>query len=101
MFSAPNFPLAFLTAGGDTAAVLAAGCPVVVKGYSAHPCTGEIIAQAIDAAIKTCGPHRGIFSLIQGGQRDVGHALVQHQLIKAVGSTGSFAGDRALYDLCA
>jgi len=101
VFGASNFPLAFSTAGGDTAAALAAGCPVVVKGHSAHPGTGEIIAQAIEAAIKTCRMHPGVFSLVQGGRRDVGHALVQHPLIKAVGFTGSLAGGRALFDLCA
>ncbi len=101
VFGASNFPLAFSTAGGDTASALAAGCPVVVKGHSAHPGTGEIVAQAIDAAIKACGLHRGVFSLIQGGRRDVGEALVQHPRIRAVGFTGSLAGGRALYDLCA
>jgi NADP-dependent aldehyde dehydrogenase len=101
VFGASNFPLAFSVAGGDTAAALAAGCPVVVKGHSAHPGTGEIVAQAIDAAVKACGLHPGVFSLIQGGRRDVGQALVQHPLIKAVGFTGSLAGGRALFDLCA
>jgi len=101
VFGASNFPLAFSTAGGDTAAALAAGCPVVVKGHSAHPGTGEIVAQAIDAAIKKLDMHPGIFSLIQGGKRDVGQSLVQHPLIKAVGFTGSLAGGRALFDLCA
>ncbi|ALI54618.1 aldehyde dehydrogenase (NADP(+)) [Celeribacter marinus] len=101
VFGASNFPLAFSTAGGDTAAALAAGCPVVVKGHSAHPGTGEIIAEAIDAAIKSCGIHPGVFSLIQGGKRDVGTSLVQHPLIKAVGFTGSLGGGRALFDLCA
>ena len=101
VFGASNFPLAFSTAGGDTAAALAAGCPVVVKGHSAHPGTGEIVAQAVDAALKKLGMHPGIFSLIQGGKRDVGQSLVQHPLIKAVGFTGSLAGGRALFDLCA
>ena len=101
VFGASNFPLAFSTAGGDTAAALAAGCPVVVKGHSAHPGTGEIVAEAIHAAIKSCGMHPGVFSLIQGGNRAVGSALVQHPLIKAVGFTGSLAGGRALFDLCA
>jgi NADP-dependent aldehyde dehydrogenase len=101
VFGASNFPLAFSTAGGDTAAALAAGCPVVVKGHSAHPGTGEIVAQAIDAAIRKCGLHAGVFSLIQGGKRDVGQSLVQHPLIKAVGFTGSLGGGRALFDLCA
>lgn len=101
VFGASNFPLAFSTAGGDTAAALAAGCPVVVKGHSAHPGTGEIVAEAIHAAITKTGMHPGVFSLIQGGRRDVGTALVQHPFIKAVGFTGSLAGGRALFDLCA
>jgi len=101
VFGASNFPLAFSVAGGDTAAALAAGCPVVVKGHSAHPGTGEIVAQAIDVVVKACGIHPGVFSLIQGGKRDVGQSLVQHPLIKAVGFTGSLGGGRALFDLCA
>jgi len=101
VFGASNFPLAFSTAGGDTAAALAAGCPVVVKGHSAHPGTSEIVADAITAAIKKHNLDPGVFSLIQGGSRDVGSALVQHPLIKAVGFTGSLAGGRTLFDLCA
>lgn len=101
VFGASNFPLAFSTAGGDTAAALAAGCPVVAKGHSAHPGTGEIISEAIHAAILKCGMHPGVFSNIQGGKRDVGQALVQHPLIRAVGFTGSLGGGRALFDLCA
>jgi 2,5-dioxopentanoate dehydrogenase len=101
VFGASNFPLAFSTAGGDTAAALAAGCPVVVKGHSAHPGTAEIVAEAINAAIEKTGMPKGVFSLIQGGKREVGSSLVQHPLIKAVGFTGSLAGGRALFDLCA
>ena len=67
----------------------------MVKGHSAHPGTGEVVAQAIDAAVKACGLHPGVFSLIQGGKRDVGTGLVQHPLIKAVGFTGSLAGGAA------
>ena len=101
VFGASNFPLAFSVAGGDTASALAAGCPVVVKGHSAHPGTGEIVAQAIDAARKSCNLHPGVFSLVQGGKRDVGESLVQDARIRAVGFTGSLGGGRALFDLCA
>lgn len=101
VFGASNFPLAFSVAGGDTASALAAGCPVVVKGHSAHPGTGEIVAQAIHAAIEACGIAPGVFSLVQGGTRETGQALVNHPLIRAVGFTGSLAGGRALFDLCA
>ena len=101
VFGASNFPLAFSVAGGDTAAALAAGCPVVVKGHPAHPGTGEIVAQAIDAALKSTGTHPGVFSLIQSNGIEVGTALAQHPLIRAVGFTGSLRAGRALFDLCA
>ncbi|WP_114389307.1 aldehyde dehydrogenase (NADP(+)) [Notoacmeibacter marinus] len=101
VFGASNFPLAFSVAGGDTAAALAAGCPVVVKGHDAHPGTSEIVAEAIVAALDNLGMAAGIFSLVQGGSRDVGAALVTDPRIKAVGFTGSLGGGRALYDLCA
>lgn len=101
VFGASNFPLAFSVAGGDTASALAAGCPVVVKGHEAHPGTSEIVAEAILAAITAQDLPRGIFSLVQGGARETGSALVTHPLIQAVGFTGSLAGGRALFDLCA
>lgn len=101
VFGASNFPLAFSTAGGDTASALAAGCPVIVKGHPAHPGTGDIVVQAIDAAIKACGVHPGVFSFIQDSGIEVAQYLVRHPLIAAVGFTGSLAAGRALYDICA
>lgn len=101
VFGASNFPLAFSTVGGDTAAALAAGCPVVVKGHPAHPGTGEIMAEAVLAAIRSCDLPPGVFALIQGAHKDVGTALVTNPFIQAVGFTGSLAGGRALFDLCA
>ena len=55
VFGASNFPLAFSTAGGDTAAALAAGCPVVFKAHSGHMITAELSAQAIERARKRTG----------------------------------------------
>jgi 2,5-dioxopentanoate dehydrogenase len=101
VFGASNFPLAFSVAGGDTASALAAGCPVVVKGHPAHPGTGEVIADAIRAAVARCGMPGGVFSMIQGDGHETGAALVRHPLIRAVGFTGSLRGGRALFDLCA
>ncbi|SMX42959.1 aldehyde dehydrogenase (NADP(+)) [Actibacterium lipolyticum] len=101
VFGASNFPLAFSTAGGDTASALAAGCPVVVKGHPAHPGTGEIVAEAIKAAIEKTGMPAGTFSLIQGNTNALGAALVEHPLINAVGFTGSLGAGRALFNLCA
>jgi 2,5-dioxopentanoate dehydrogenase len=96
VFGASNFPLAFSVAGGDTAAALAAGCPVIVKGHSAHPGTSDLVAQAIVAAVKACGLPPGVFSLLNGNSRALGAALVAHPRVKAVGFTGSRAGGLAL-----
>lgn len=96
VFGASNFPLAFSVAGGDTAAALAAGCPVVVKGHPAHPGTSELVAQAIVAAQQRCDLPAGVFSLLNGQSHELGGALVRHPHIKAVGFTGSRAGGLAL-----
>lgn len=96
VFGASNFPLAFSVAGGDTAAALAAGCPVIVKGHSAHPGTGDLVAQAIVAAAQACELPEGVFSLLNGNSRALGAALVAHPRVRAVGFTGSRAGGLAL-----
>ncbi|MCV2369582.1 aldehyde dehydrogenase (NADP(+)) [Roseateles oligotrophus] len=96
VFGASNFPLAFSVAGGDTAAALAAGCPVVVKAHSAHPGTSELVGRAVQAALRQCGLPAGVFALLTGTGNSVGKALVSHPAIQAVGFTGSRAGGTAL-----
>ncbi|MGL6244210.1 aldehyde dehydrogenase (NADP(+)) [Pseudomonas sp.] len=99
VFGASNFPLAFSTAGGDTASALAAGCPVVVKAHSGHMATAELVAEAIIRAADKTGMPAGVFNMIYGG--GVGGALVKHPAIQAVGFTGSLKGGRALCDMAA
>ncbi len=101
VFGASNFPLAFSVAGGDTASALAAGCPVVVKANKAHPGTSELVGEAIRKAAAETGMPPGVFSLIQGGNRELGARLVRHPAAKAVGFTGSLAGGKALFDAAA
>ncbi|MEN7341778.1 MAG: aldehyde dehydrogenase (NADP(+)) [Pseudomonadota bacterium] len=101
VFGASNFPLAFSTAGGDTASALAAGCPVIVKSHPAHPATGERVAAAIAAAAAECRMPDGVFSYLHDAGTAVARALVTHPLVKAVGFTGSLKAGRALFDLCA
>jgi NADP-dependent aldehyde dehydrogenase len=96
VFGASNFPLAFSTAGGDTASALAAGCPVVFKAHSSHPGTSELVAAAIARAIAAHDLHPGVFSHIFGPGRSVGQALVADPGIHAVGFTGSREGGLAL-----
>ncbi len=101
VFGASNFPLAFSTAGGDTASALAAGCPVIVKGHPAHPATGESVAKAILAALRETGAPAGAFGFLQDSGYGVAQTLVQHPLVKVVSFTGSLKAGRILFDLCA
>ncbi|WP_295128682.1 aldehyde dehydrogenase (NADP(+)) [uncultured Chitinophaga sp.] len=98
VFSASNFPFAFSTAGGDTASALAAGCPVVIKGHSAHLQTSLLVFDAIRKAIAVSGVPEFTVQHITGPGNLVGKQLVQHPNIAAVGFTGSFAGGTALVE---
>ena len=99
VFGASNFPLAYSTAGGDTAAAFAAGCPVIVKSHPMHAGTGELVALAIVKAAEKTNMPNGVFSNLNSSGIEVGIALVKHPAVKAVGFTGSIRGGRALFDL--
>ena len=99
VFGASNFPLAYSTAGGDTASALAAGCPVIVKSHPMHAGTGELVASAIIIAAEKTGMPNGVFSNLNSSGIEVGVTLVKHPQAKAVGFTGSIGGGRALFDL--
>ena len=101
VFGASNFPLAYSTAGGDTAAALASGCPVLVKSHPMHAGTGELVASAIIKAAKKTGMPNGVFSNLNSSGIEVGQQLVSHPKVKVVGFTGSIKGGRALLDLAA
>ncbi len=98
VFGASNFPLAFSTAGGDTASALAAGNPVIVKGHEAHLGTNDMVTQAVLRAAEKTNMPDGVFSMVNGGIA-TGQQLVKHPAIKAVGFTGSIKGGRAIFDL--
>ena len=99
VFGASNFPFAYSTAGGDTACALAAGCSVILKAHPAHAETSELVAEAVQRAARKCNLPEGIFIHLHGASFEVGKALVQHPLTKAVGFTGSFEGGKALFDI--
>lgn len=101
VFCASNFPLAYSVAGGDTAAALAAGCPAVVIAHESHPGVAEIVAAAVIRAAKLTGMPDGVFSLLYGGGRNVGRAVVRHPVTQAVGFTGSRTGGTALMEIAA
>lgn len=99
VFGASNFPLAYSTAGGDTASALAAGCPVIVKSHPMHAGTGALVASAVVKAAKDSGMPEGVFSNLNSSGIEVGQKLVAHPKVKAVGFTGSIRGGRALFDI--
>ncbi|MEM6279215.1 MAG: aldehyde dehydrogenase (NADP(+)) [Verrucomicrobiota bacterium] len=90
VFGPNNFPFAFGSAsGGDFAAAIAAGNPVIAKANSSHPGTTRIFAQcALSAAIATEMPP-AIVQLIYRTPHEVGEKLVSDSRIGATGYTGS------------
>lgn len=101
VFGASNFPLAYSTAGGDTASALAAGCPVILKSHPMHAGTSELVASAIIKAVNATDMPDGVFSHLNSSGIEVGQKLVVHPAVKGVGFTGSIVGGRALFDMAA
>ncbi len=101
VFTASNFPLAFSTAGGDTASALASGCPVIVKAHESHLGTNQLIADAIIKAAKQTHMPDGVFSSLTGKGHQPGQKLLGHPSVKSVAFTGSFTGGKALMDIAA
>ena len=97
VFGASNFPLAYSTAGGDTASALACGCPVIVKSHPMHAATGALVANAILKAAQDTNMPDGVFSNLNSPSFELGKQLVMDPLIKGVGFTGSIQGGTALY----
>jgi acyl-CoA reductase-like NAD-dependent aldehyde dehydrogenase len=101
VFGASNFPLAFSTAGGDTASALAAGCPVIVKGHPSHPGTSALVARELAAAVAGAGLPAATFAHLAAASVEVAEALVDAPEVAAVGFTGSYAAGRAIADRAA
>jgi len=98
VFTASNFPLAFSTAGGDTASALAAGNPVIVKAHESHLGTNALVALAIQRAAEKTGMPDGVFSSLNGTGKDLGQALAKHPQVKAIAFTGSLRAGKAIFD---
>jgi len=99
VYAASNFPFAFSVAGGDTAAAIAAGAPVVVKAHPAHPELSRAVAGHILAALDEAGAPGGTFAIVEG--REEGRTLVLDPRLAVATFTGSLSGGRALFDLAA
>lgn len=85
-----NFPFAFNSvAGGDFAAAVAAGNPVIAKGHPSHPGTTKLLAESAYEAAQTTGMPAGFVQLIYRTSHEDGAKLVGHPKVGATGYTGS------------
>jgi 2,5-dioxopentanoate dehydrogenase len=85
-----NFPFAFNSvAGGDFAAAIAAGNPVIAKANTGHPGTTLLLAQIAFDALQSCGLPAATVQMIYRVPREVGLEMVSHPLTGATAFTGS------------
>ena len=90
VFGPNNFPFAFNSvAGGDFAAALAAGDPVIAKANSSHPGTTRLLAEEAHAAAGEAGLPPGTVQLIYRTSHEDGERLVSDPRTGATGYTGS------------
>ncbi|MEX5632664.1 aldehyde dehydrogenase (NADP(+)) [Parafrankia sp. FMc2] len=99
VFAASNFPFAFSVAGGDTAAALAAGCPVLLKAHPGHPELSRRTATVVADALAATGAPAGTFALIEGDEP--ARAALVDPRVRAGAFTGSEHAGRLLFDLAA
>lgn len=90
VFGPNNFPLAFnSTSGGDFAAAIAAGCPVIAKANSSHPGTTRLLAEEAFEAVKETNVPTSLVQMVYRTSHADGEKLVAHPLLGATAYTGS------------
>lgn len=89
VFGPNNFPLAFGSiSGGDFAAAIAAGNPVIAKANSMHPGTTRLLAEEAQAAAAETGMPSGTVQLIYRMSHADGERLASDPRLAAIGYTG-------------
>jgi NADP-dependent aldehyde dehydrogenase len=92
-----NFPLAFNgISGGDFAAAIAAGNPVIAKAHPCHPGTTRLLGEEALAAVGEAGLPPATVQLIYHLGREDGLRLVADARVGATGFTGSRTAGLAL-----
>jgi len=90
VFGPNNFPFAFGSiSGGDFAAAIAAGNPVIAKANSSHPGTTKLFAEAAQDAASAAGLPDGMVQLIYRTSHPIGEQLVTDPRTGATGYTGA------------
>jgi len=90
VFGPNNFPLAFgSVSGGDAAAAIAAGNPVIGKANTSHPGTTRLLAEEARMAAAEHGLPPGMVQLLYRLPHADGERLVADPRLAATGYTGS------------
>ena len=97
VFGPSNFPFAYNgVAGGDFAAAVAVGCPVLAKAHPLHPATTRRLAELAFGAVAETGLPAATVQLVYALSNDDGKRLVGDRRLGAAGFTGSRAAGLAL-----
>lgn len=90
VFGPNNFPFAFNSiSGGDFAAAIAAGNPVIAKANSSHPATTERLGRLVAESMQATQMPKGLVQLIYRTSHEDGERLVADLRLGAVGYTGA------------
>jgi alpha-ketoglutaric semialdehyde dehydrogenase len=90
IFGPNNFPFAFNgVSGGDFAAAIAAGNPVIAKAHPLHPNTTRLLAEQALKAVEQTGLPPATVQMIYNVSNENGLKLVSDPRVGAVGFTGS------------
>ena len=97
VFGPNNFPFAFNgIAGGDFAAAIAAGCPVIAKAHPLHPGTSRLLAECAVEALAQSGLPAATVQMLYHLEAADGLRLVADRRVGATSFTGSRNGGLAL-----
>ena len=98
VFPPANFPLAYgAVTGGDFAAAIAAGNPVIAKSHEGHPSVSRLAAAEAVAALTETGLPPATVQLLHGMEAAAGERLVADHRVGATGFTGSQAAGERLF----
>jgi len=92
VFGPNNFPFAYNgIAGGDFAAAIAAGNPVIAKAHPCHPATTKLLTEEAFAAVTETGLPPATVQMLYHLAPEDGLRFVADKRLGAVGFTGSRA----------
>ena len=97
VFGPNNFPFAFNgVSGGDFAAAIAAGNPVIAKANPGHPGTSYLLCKLAFKAVQESGLPNATVQMFYHCTNQAGLSLVSHPKVAATGFTGSKRAGLAL-----